>query len=74
MTALREQAAQYCSAMAAWWSGAGADPIGSFPIGAELAWRAYLMARWDWTDPSGVEWQDLIWAEAEALIRTGWAP
>ena len=76
MTALREQAAQYCSAMAAWWSGATqADLIGLSPCGAELAFRAYLAAFAIVNgDPLSTLRRHLIWAEAEAMIRTGWAP
>ena len=78
MTDLRERAAQYCSATAAWWSGAGADPMECFrPYvqARELAWRAYLAAFEAINgDPLSTLRRHLIWAEAEAMIRTGWAP
>jgi hypothetical protein len=82
---LREEAAVYCSAMAAWWV---SSPHAVHPLlcieKCESYWLAYkAFAKADeafddaLTEGVLVNLRDATaesWAEAEALLRTGWEP
>lgn len=71
---LREQAAIYCSAKAAWWAAEKRVPrpyLAKFPKRVKnLAYAAFTHA--STTMPT--EWYPSLWGEAHALLMTGWEP
>lgn len=77
-----EQAAIYCSAMASWWMDPRLEvpePLTNAPPGVGALANSARYATGDW--PSARMPEDLYrqchaeaWAEAEALLRTGWTP
>ena len=75
---VREQAAIYCSAMACWYMG---NRRSLFPFDLhgkfnDIAYRvessAFLRTQNVYVDT--IVNRAILWAEAEALLRTGWEP
>ena len=77
---LREEAAVYCSAMACWWTGnfppasncANPRDCGATQKSITLAYQALRSDL-----PDLIYWNQQhaeAWAEAEAMLRTGWEP
>lgn len=79
---VREQAAMICAIAASnEWSDFPDLPGGGMPAHRDaspahaLAWDANAVARKAWLKVSWPEWEpEAPWAEAEALLRTGWTP
>ena len=80
--AIREEAALICAISASnEWLGCAAEPDGGRPDSREtspaheLAWAAHDVALDVWSRlPWERGWPEAHWAEAEAMLRTGWRP